>query len=65
MKIKWVKLKNYRSYVEEDCLEVSPLTVLVGPNGIGKSSILEALDLFFNKNGSPKDGSQVCQPLSE
>ncbi|MDD9912315.1 MAG: AAA family ATPase, partial [Alphaproteobacteria bacterium] len=39
----------------EDTLRVSPLTVLVGTNGIGKASILESLDLFFNKNGFSKD----------
>ena len=48
MKIKSVKIKNFRSYEEETELNFNDLTVLVGKNDIGKSTILEALDIFFN-----------------
>ena len=44
-------LKNYKVY---DGLKFIPLSngsyfsALFGPNGVGKSSVLEALDTFFN-----------------
>lgn len=49
MKIKSLKLKNFRSYREEIIINFNDLTVFVGKNDIGKSTILEALDLFFNE----------------
>lgn len=48
MKIVSVKLKNFRSYKDETLICFNDLTALVGKNDIGKSTILEALDIFFN-----------------
>lgn len=50
MKIKKIKLENFRGYKEEIIVEFNDLTVFVGKNDIGKSTILEALDIFFNEN---------------
>ncbi len=50
MRIKKLKLENFRAYKAETVIEFSNLTTLVGKNDIGKSSILEALDIFFNEN---------------
>jgi predicted ATP-dependent endonuclease of OLD family len=50
MKIKKVKLKNFRSYKGEIEIEFGDLTAFVGKNDIGKSTVLEALDIFFNEN---------------
>lgn len=55
MKIESIKIKNFRSYKEETVICFDDLTVLVGRNDIGKSTILEALDIFFN------DGSGVIK----
>ena len=49
LKIKTVKLKNFRSYKDEVSIDFCDLTAFVGKNDIGKSSILEALDIFFNE----------------
>lgn len=49
MKIKSVTLKNFRSY-RDIRIDFNDMTVLVGRNDIGKSTILEALDIFFNDN---------------
>ena len=49
MKIKSIKLKNFRSYKDEVIIEFGDLTAFVGKNDIGKSTILEALDVFFNE----------------
>lgn len=48
MKLISIKIKNFRSYKEETSIKIDDLTVFVGKNDIGKSTILEALDIFFN-----------------
>ena len=47
MKIKSITLKNFRSYSGETTVSFEDLTAFVGRNDIGKSTILEALDIFF------------------
>jgi predicted ATP-dependent endonuclease of OLD family len=49
MKLISIKLKNFRSYKEETTIDLDDLTVFVGKNDIGKSTVLEALDIFFNE----------------
>ena len=51
MKLKAIKLRNFRGYREEVTVFFNNLTAFVGRNDIGKSTILEALDIFFN-NGT-------------
>ena len=48
MKIKKIRIKNFRSYKDEVEIEFGDLTAFVGKNDIGKSTVLEALDIFFN-----------------
>src|ERR1017187_7456187 len=48
MHLKAVKLKNFRSYRDEASILLSNLTAIVGKNDAGKSSVLEALEIFFN-----------------
>lgn len=48
MRLKSFTIKNFRGYKEEAQIEMNNLTVFVGRNDIGKSTILEALDIFFN-----------------
>lgn len=48
MKLKAIKLKNFRSYIDEVTIQVDNLTAIVGKNDAGKSTILEALEIFFN-----------------
>lgn len=48
MKLKQVKLKNFRGYRNEQVLDLEDnVTALVGKNDSGKSSMLEALEIFF------------------
>lgn len=49
MKIKSVALSRFRGYDDRVELPLDSLRVLVGKNDIGKSTILEALDIFFNE----------------
>lgn len=49
MKIKSIMINNFRGYSKPTRVNVKDLLVLVGKNDIGKSTILEALDIFFNE----------------
>jgi len=49
MKIKSVVVNRFRGYEKPIHLEIDELCVLVGRNDIGKSTLLEALDIFFNE----------------
>lgn len=59
MKLKEIKLQNFRSYCEETCVPVDDLTVIVGRNDAGKSTVLEALDVFFNNATLEKEDACV------
>lgn len=48
MKLIAVTVKNFRCYQHETILKIDDLTTIIGKNDIGKSSILEALEIFFN-----------------
>jgi hypothetical protein len=48
MRLDAVRIKNFRCYGEEIRVEFNDLTTFVGRNDIGKSTILEALEIFFN-----------------
>lgn len=48
MRLEAVTIINFRCYGEEIRVEFDDLTTFVGRNDIGKSTILEALEIFFN-----------------
>lgn len=50
MRLKSVKLKNFRCYRNETEINLNNLSVFIGKNDAGKSSILEALEIFFNNS---------------
>lgn len=55
MKIKKIILENFRCYKERTVIDIDDLTVFIGKNDVGKSTILDALDIFFNEGkGSVK-----------
>lgn len=68
MKLKKLYIKNFRGYSEIN-VDFDDLTAFVGKNDVGKSSILEALDIFFNEgNGTVKfdlDDINSCAKLSD
>lgn len=47
MKIASITIENFRGYRKPTLIPFNDLTVLIGKNDIGKSTILEALDIFF------------------
>ena len=44
MHLKKIRIKNFKIVQDSSQLPLQPLTVLIGRNGSGKSSIIEALD---------------------
>lgn len=58
MKLATVIIENFRGYKQSIRIPVDDLTTFIGKNDAGKSTILEALDLFFN-DGKPERGD-VC-----
>ena len=59
MKLVELKLKNFRSYRDERTIVFDDLTVLIGKNDAGKSSLLDALNIFFNDASIEKEDASV------
>ncbi len=55
MKIYDISIKNFRGIAELNNLRVGEVNSFVGKNDSGKSSILKALDSFFNDKFTPND----------
>jgi len=54
MKILKLEIENFRSIGEKISIgNISNLTTFIGPNNVGKSNILRAINLFFNKEVEP------------
>ena len=54
MKLRKLILENFRGYKNLEVPLNENLNVIIGKNDIGKSTILEALEIFFNNNNSVK-----------
>jgi len=50
MRLESVKIKNFRGYKTETTIPLSDLTAFIGKNDAGKSTVLEALEIFFNNS---------------
>lgn len=56
-----VTITNFKRFNKKIKFELKPITILVGPNGKGKSTIIEALDIFskslrvFSTSEQPQD----------
>lgn len=53
-------MENFRSYQEETIIHFDDLTAFVGTNDIGKSTILEALEIFFNNQIIKIEPEDAC-----
>jgi len=60
MKIKAIVLENFRSFRERTVIPLQDLTAFVGRNDAGKSTILEALEIFFNSEQVKFDKHDRC-----
>jgi len=71
VKLKSVGIRNFRCYKDELRIEIDNLTAIVGRNDAGKSSIMDALEIFLNdgtpdehdanRNGEPDDLAITCE----
>lgn len=71
MRLSCLRMRNFRCYKEEIKIDFDDITALVGKNDAGKSSIMDALDIFLNdgapdkhdasKGGTPADLSIICE----
>lgn len=60
MRLVKMKLTNFRCYKDETVIDLDDLVVFVGKNDSGKSSIFDALNIFFEGKAAPdKDDSCV------
>jgi predicted ATPase len=48
MMLQSIKIKNFKAIVDSKSLKLGALTVFIGNNGAGKSSIIEALETYQN-----------------
>ena len=59
MKLIQLKVTSFRSYKDETVIDLDDLVVFVGKNDSGKSSIFDALNLFFDEKAAP-DKDDLC-----
>lgn len=58
MKLAHVRIQNFRCYREQFEIRIDELTCIIAKNDAGKSTVLEALDAFFNlEKIDPEDRS--------
>jgi len=58
MRLVQLKVTNFRGFFDETVLDVEDLTAIVGANEAGKSSLLDALAVFFEDE--PLEVADVC-----
>lgn len=71
MKLSRLRLRNLRCFREETVIDFDDMTALIGRNDSGKSTIMDALDVFLNdgdpdkddasKDGDPADLAIICE----
>lgn len=60
MKLKKVVIENFRSYQNKVEVDFEDLTTFIGKNDIGKSTVLEALEIFFNNSKVKIEQKDAC-----
>ena len=60
MFLREVILKNFRGYKNEHRIPIDQLTAFIGKNDAGKSSIFDALAVFFDHPLGKIDASDIC-----
>lgn len=71
MKLARLRIRNFRCYKDEIAFDFDEMTAFVGRNDVGKSTIMDALEIFLNdgvpdkndasKNGDAKDLTIICE----
>lgn len=71
MKLARLRIRNFRCYKAEIAFDFDDMTAFIGRNDVGKSSVMDALDIFLNdsspdrndasKGGDGKDLTIICE----
>lgn len=59
MRLTQLKVKNFRCFKNEVIVDFGNLTAIIGKNDSGKSSLFDALEIFFDEKGIP-DEDDCC-----
>jgi putative ATP-dependent endonuclease of the OLD family len=59
MRLCRLEVENFRAYLEPTSIQFGPFTSVIGRNDVGKSTLLLALNLFFNKGSPDPDDAHV------
>jgi putative ATP-dependent endonuclease of the OLD family len=60
MRLKALILENFRGYKGTSRIDIEDLTAFIGKNDAGKSSALEALEIFFNSDQVKLERADLC-----
>lgn len=55
-----VEIVNFRGYKDKVSIPITDITTFIGRNDAGKSTILEALEIFFNNKTVVADNDDFC-----
>lgn len=65
MKLKRVRIRNFRCFDRETAVDLEDFTAFIGRNDVGKSAVLEALGLFFGEYTLESDDGSVYGDKSD
>jgi predicted ATP-dependent endonuclease of OLD family len=60
MRLLAMSVDNFRSYNQRVVVPIGSFTAIIGRNDVGKSTLLEALEIFFNNQLTKIDQSDPC-----
>lgn len=59
MRLKALTVENFRGYREATTVSMGDFTAIIGRNDVGKSTLLEALEIFFNGGKPDSDDAHI------
>lgn len=57
MKITGLRIKNFRTFQDSGLIPIHSMTVMIGENGSGKTSIIDALSFLLGSGGKPQESN--------
>lgn len=55
MKITGLRIKNFRTFQDSGLIPIHSMTVMIGENGSGKTSVIDALSFLLGSGGKPQE----------
>ena len=59
MRLRALTVENFRGYLEPTTVPVADFTSVIGRNDVGKSTLLDALEIFFNGGKPDADDAHI------